>query len=218
MADTVKSLVERVLEDGGFDAPESKALGWLTERQRLMCSRSGCYRRTASIGPTVAGQRDYALPSDVVQLLEVLIEGLPYEPGRSSDLAAGTRGWLMLLGEGGLAVRDDTESGQTMLAIYPTPQVGVAPEPGASVEVRAVCRPPDLVIGEDSTLKVPGEYTAGLVSGAIATGLTRLEKRADLATPFLTEFEAACAELERQTNAEFLQTGPAEIRIAGFNA
>lgn len=218
MADTVSQLVARVLNEGGFDTDEPTVLGWLTVRQRLMCSRSACFRKTLELGPTLAGQRDYPVPDEVVEILEVLVASYPYQSGRHTDLGAGARGYIRLRGEGGLATRDDDASGNESIALFPTPSQGSAPEPGSPLSVLAVCRPPDLSMADNTTLKVPGEYVDGLVAGAIATGLLRLEKRQDLAAPFDAQFESACSELERQVNDRFAQSGPAQIRVAGINA
>lgn len=218
MADTVSQLVARVLTEGSFDTDEPTVLGWLTVRQRLMCARSSCFRRTLELGPTVNEKQNYPVPAEVVEILEVLVAGYPYESGRHRDLSAGKRGYIRLHGEGGLAVRDDDESGAEQLALYPAPKQGSAPEPGSTLQVLAVCRPPDLLTSDNTTLKIPGEYVDALVAGAIATGLLRLEKRQDLAAPHDAQFESACAELERQVNERYRQSGPTQIRVAGINA
>lgn len=217
MADTVASLVQNVLTEGNFDATEAQVLQWLTRRQRQMCSRSRCYRKKLSIGPTVANQQGYSVPKEVVEIREVLVNGITYGTGRHSDLAQGAQGyiWLdgMYLNGGGIATRDDDSSGATKLALYPIPT-----EAGLEVTLIAVCLPPDLVVGEDGTIKIPGDFLDALVAGAIATGLTRTEARPDLATAFETVFTNGCSELEMQTNRRFRGVGAAQIRVVGLNA
>lgn len=219
MAETVVGLIERVLEEGGFDAPNSRALEWLTVRQRQMCARSRCYRKTISLGVTVNGQSDYALPAEVLELREVLVGGTLFGPMRHTDPAQGAKGWLWLGGEGGIAGRDDNSAGEPMLRLYPTPAPNTPQvEPGAEITIYAVCRPPDLAEYNDATLKVPTEYVDALVSGAIATGMLRMEARPDLAQAHETIFAAACGELLQATNRRFRGSGPAQIRVAGINA
>lgn len=217
MADTVASLVANVLTEGNFDATEPQVLQWLTRRQRTMCSRTRVYRKKLSIGPTVAEQQAYTVPKEVVEIREVLVNGITYGTGRHSDLAQGAQGYLWLdglyLDGGGISTREDDSTGTTKLALYPTPT-----EAGLEVTLIAVCLPPDLVVGEDSTIKVPGDFLDALVAGAIATGLTRIESRPDLAQPFETIFSAACTELETQVNRRFRGAGPAQIRVVGLNA
>lgn len=218
MADTVASLVANVLTEGNFDATEPQILQWLTRRQRQMCARSRCFRKRLSIGPTVSEQQDYTVPTGVVEIREVLVNGVTYGTARHSDLAQGAQGYLWLGGiyqaiGGGVATRDDDATGATKLALFPVPT-----EAGLEVSLIAVCLPPDLVVGEDTTIKVPGDFLDALVAGAIATGLTRIESRPDLASTFESIFSNGCLELEKQVNRRFRGQGPAQIRVAGFNA
>lgn len=68
-----------------------------------------------------------------------------------------------------------------------------------------------------SGLKTPPEFNDALIAGAIATGLTRLESRPDLAVPHENDFAAACSELETQVNRQYRGSGAATIRIRGVN-
>lgn len=217
MPDTVASLVANVLAEGNFDATEAQALQWLSRRQRQMCARSRCYRKKLSIGPTVSEQQDYAVPAEVVEIREVLVNGLTYGTGRHVDLAQGAQGWLWLDGlawnGGGIAMRDDDAEGTRKIALFPTPT-----EAGLEVVLIAVCLPPDLAVGQDTTIKVPLDFMDALVAGAIATGLRRIESRPDLAVPFETEFTNGCSELMMQTNRRFRGAGAAQIRVQGLNA
>jgi hypothetical protein len=212
VADTVAQLVSAVLDEGQFDATPAQALRWLSVRQRQMCRRAKWYRKTLSIGPTVEGQAAYPLPVEVVEILMVEVGGKVYGHLRHQDPPEGALGWVWLGGEGGIAGRQDSSSGEPQLWLYPTPE---APAP---ISVYAVCRPPDLLEGTDSTLVIPGEYVDALVSGAIATGLVRTEDRPDLAGNHEQIFTAACGELTQQSNRRFRGVGPAQIRVQGVNA
>lgn len=216
---TVAQLVASVLEDGQFDASEAQALRWLNTRHRQLCARTRCYRRVLDLGATVGGKSAYALPAGVVEILQVNIGGLPYGASRHSDFAEGERGYIWLGGgEGGIAGRDDSESGQQLLRIFPAPQVALTPEPGSEITVYAAMQPPPLVVGQDSTIKVPDDYFDALVSGAIATGMLRVETREDLAAPHEQIFTTAVGELLRATNRKYRGAGPARVRILGINA
>jgi len=183
-----------------------------------MCRRSKWYRKTLSVGPTVDGQATYALPGEVVEILMVEVDGNVYGHLRHQDPSEGAKGWVWLGGTGGIAGRQDSSGGEQQLWLYPTPRTGSALEPGRTISVYAVCRPPDLVEGQDATLVVPGEYMDALVSGAIATGLLRTEDRPDLAANHEQLFTAACQELAQQSNRRFRGVGPAQIRITKVNA
>lgn len=69
-----------------------------------------------------------------------------------------------------------------------------------------------------SQIKVPSEFEDALVAGAIATGLRRLEQQPGAAASFEQEFAGACTELTQQTNKRFRGSGPARVRVLGWNA
>jgi hypothetical protein len=221
--DTVAELIAEVRSQGNIDCTEAEALKWLTRRHRKMCERSRCYRKTI-VQTTVKEQVSYAIPAEVIQIREVLVFSptgsafVPYGTGRHTDIAQGALHYLWLTGlflavGGGVAGGDWNEAGESQLFLYPTPT-----ETGAQIKVLAVCIPPDLKIGEDSTIKVPGTYLDALVNGAIATGLLRLEGRQDLATYHEQVFNEACSELLTETNRKHRGPGPAEIRVVGYNS
>lgn len=210
----IEQLVKDVLEEGTFDATAPQALRWLSRRQRLMCSRSRCFRKSLELGPTVAGQQEYAVPSEALEIREVKVNGIRWGPGRHEDIADGNQSWLWLerITGSGIAMREDSAGGATMLAVFPIPEGGLA------LTAYAVCEPPDLLESDDSTLVIPATMEDALVNGAIATGLLRLEARPDIATPFEQMFNAACEELARETARRFRGSGPARIRVIGINA
>src|SRR2546430_8591224 len=75
---TVAELVSAVTDDGALDASEGQILRWLNTRHVQMCVRSRCFRRTLGLGNTVAGQANYALPPEVVEILQVTVGGYGY--------------------------------------------------------------------------------------------------------------------------------------------
>lgn len=217
MSVTVAQLVANVLSEGSFDATEAQALQWLSRRQEQMCARTRCYRKEIAIGPTVAEQNSYAMPAEVVEVRELQVNGYPYGEGRHSDLAQGKLGYLWLSGlyypggMGGIYVRGYSSTGERVVSLYPTPTEASLP-----IAVFAVCYPPDLVAGQDGTLVIPSAYADGLVAGAIGTGMSRVERRADLAANFEAIYSAACSELEQQVDKELRGSGAAQIRVAGY--
>lgn len=216
---TVAELVEAVLEDGQFDATQAQVLRWLNVRHKQMIARTRSFRKQLSLGNTVAGQSNYALPAGIVEILQVTVGGYVYGQARHNDFAEGELGYIWLGGGmGGIAGRDDTAAGDQQLRIFPAPKGGLSPEPGGPISVYAAVEPPQLVVGEDGSIKIPDEYVDALVSGAIATGMLRVEARPDLAQQHEELFEKGCGELLRVVNRRFRGTGPARIRIAGINA
>jgi len=210
---TVQSLIDQVKTEAQFDVTDAQALAWLDRRQKKMAVRARAYRKTATIaGGTVANQRDYPLPSDLVEVLEVTVGGLPYGRATHADLSYGAQGWVELSGIGGVVSSEEDSSGGPEIALYPTPTTAAQ-----AILVRGIFRPASLVVGTDSTIVVPDEYLDSLVSGAIATGLSRQENRPDLAQGFEQDYENACEEWRRQVRRRYRGAGPTPIRIQGVN-
>jgi hypothetical protein len=213
MAETVQQLVTDVIEEGQFDVSPARALRALNLRHRKMVVRSRCWRKTVSIGPTVAGQRGYAVPEEVIDIAEVTVNGQLYGNARHDDFVRGANGFLTLSGPGGVMARDDDEGGVELLGLIPTPE-----EAGLEILVLGPCRPADLDLEDDTTLKIPEDFIEQLVDGAIALLMRRMESRADLAQTFEQTFSDACEELRRQVERKYRGSGPQQIRVQGFNA
>jgi hypothetical protein len=209
----VQDIVDAILTEGGFDATQAQALAWTSARHRKMVVRARCYRKTASIGPTVALTRDYALPTDLRGIFEVTVAGVTYGNGHHVDISTEAQGRLWLCGTGGVTAPEETAAGLGELALIPTPSTG-----GDDVSVRGFFSPPGLLTTDDTTLKVSDDYDDALIAGGIATGYRRLLARPDLAGPFETDFGNACEELRVDTNRKYRGPGPAQIRVVGYNA
>jgi hypothetical protein len=203
----VQGLVNAVIEDGQFDVTPTQALRWLNSRQKQMTARSACYRKTLSLGNTVEGQATYAVPADVVRVLQVTVAEFPYPEVRHIDFTMIANGWEVLIGEGGVMARDDSGAGNAQIRISPTP--GNESQP---LSIYAIMLSPDLVLGDDTTLVVPPDYYDALIAGAIGTG-SRGEARYDIAGTAETAFAASCEELNVATRRKFHGRGPARIRV-----
>lgn len=208
---TVQGLIDSVKSEAQFDVSDSAALTWLDRRHKSMVVRARALRKTASL-TTVASQRDYALPADVVEIMEVTVAGLPYGRATHTDLSYGAQGWVELTGIGGVVASEEDATGGPEIALYPTPT-----QSSLAILVRAVCRPSTLTVGVDSGIIVPDEFLDALISGAIATGLKRQEYRPDLAQSFEQEFSDASEEYRRRIARRYRGGGPAQIRIQGVN-
>lgn len=203
----ISQLVSDVKVEGNFDVTDAQALRWLTLRHELMCSRSRCYRKVSVIGTTVAGQQAYPLPATVVDVTEVVIDGMRYGKMRHSDISDANGGFLVLLGDGGVWTGDEDSAGLELVALYPIPDTA-----GLNIQVRGAYLPPALDTADDTTLKIPADFREQLVSGAIAIGLDRTEQRPDLATTMEGRFSQGCEELRLRVLKKLRGQGPSEIR------
>lgn len=212
MAETVAGLIAAVKSEASFDVSDAAALAWLNRRHKAMVVEAKALRYTATL-TTVAGQRDYALPGDLVEIEEVTVGGMPYGRGSHADLTRGAQGYLILSGPGGVVTSEETASGAPEVALFPTPTTG-----GDTILVRALWAPADLSTSDDATLLVPARFVDGLLAGAIATGLKRQEYRPDLAAAFEQDYQSAVEQWRRQVARRYRGSGPTLIRVIGVNA
>jgi hypothetical protein len=214
---SVAELVTDVLTEASFDATETQALKWLSRAHALMCVRSTILRKNLNLGLTEENVSTYDLPAEVVQILELRVGGVPYGQGTHTDIAYDALSYLWIQGipGSGLGVQEASAEGVDQIALVRRP----AEAPGGlPIELYAVCRPGPLVSGEDSTVKVPDEFTDALVSGACATALARVEARPDLASSFQAQFDAGCAELLKQVRKRYRGSASPQIRVVGYTA
>lgn len=209
-AERVPALISAVRLQGDFDVDEPTALSWLSDAHRLMVARSKCFRKRIALGSAVGGQGSYASAelTQVIEVVEVLVGGVPYGRGRHSDIAASSQGWVLMSGPGGVVVEDESSAGAYEISLIPAPVEG-----GAAIEVYAVCRAGALSASDDTTLKTPQEFDPALIAGAYAYGLSRDEGRQELAASYRAEYEGGCTEL-RQSVAR--RNAPKRARVSGY--
>lgn len=196
----------------GFDATDTVILGWLNRRHLSMCARSKVYRRTDSSTLTVAGQQNYPLPVDLVEVYSLSVGGQPYGRGLYEDLLAGAAGFLVVNGPGGIVVDSADDAGGPELALFPTPTVD-----GTPIVIYGQFTPGPLSLDPlaPGGLLIPDDLLDGLVAGAVATGYTRVDSRQDLAEGLEAQFDNACEELRRRVRRQYGPRGPRQIRVGG---
>jgi len=217
MTDTVADLVSAVKTEGGFDVDEATVLKWLSRRQRTMVVRGRVRKLLIAIGTGDGVTKEFTVENEpapafvsVAEILELKVGGEVWTPGDHSDITAGELGRLRLSGPGGIYAAEHNEGATFTINLYPTPGEG------AAIQAWVVGLPLDLEVGQETTLVIPQDFTDALVSGAIATGLLRLEGRPDLAQPLEQIFNEACVEVRRRIAQQ--ADRPRQIRIAGVNA
>lgn len=210
MAETVSALVNEILAQGSFDADTTTVLAWLNRRHKEMVNRARAYRKTLSLGSTVAGTQEYAVPAGVVEITAVTVAGVAWGKGRLTDISDDANGWLWLSGEGGVIVQDASTAGASMVALVPAP----AATGNAILAPNAAVTPPDLLLDNSVALRVDDDLVEELLAGVFATALNRPnEARPDLAAAQLQLFEAGCEKLRRRVTRRLRGSGPALIRL-----
>jgi hypothetical protein len=203
---TVQQLLDQVIQEGGLDATQTQVLRWLNVRHKSMCARSRCFVETTSQA-AVAGQSDYFAHPDAIEIMAVVVDGVPYGRAGWNDLLPGRSAFLTLSGDGGVAAPQEGTLGERKVRVFPTPAAA------GTLEIHAAMLPPDLDVASDFSLKVDPDMSDALVSGALATALLRVENRPDLAAPHEAIFSSACEELRRRVQRRYRMAGPARIRV-----
>lgn len=217
-ADTVQVLCDDVRVEGGFDATEPQCLRWLNRAWRRMVSEARAYRKVVAVGNTVAGTAFYAFPAGTVEVYSFELGGVPYGKARRADIYPASQNQLIWSGPSGsgLIVSSANASGVPGVELIPVPSSVLA------LTAFAAMIPNDLTIDAtgDALLAavLGGDFHDELVAGAVATGLKRLERRADEATPFERDFAGGTERLRLRTRRRFRGPGPAQIRQVGVNA
>lgn len=210
---TGADLVARIT--GEFDIDVSQALAWLNERYGRMVAESLYRAAKKSLGNTVAGQSNYALPVDVVDIARIRIDesdgtvGL-YEPTSLEQLWNIDASRSVLVGTGGLFAEDHQADGTVEVRIYPAPE-----QAGLAITGLQALQPVALTNTGGSTPIIPAHLHTYLLDGARSDGYDD-EGRQDLAAKFEGRFEQGVEKLRRFKNT---RTGPgaSRVRVAGYD-
>lgn len=211
---TVSGLVAEILEGGSFDVSSPTVLAWLDRRHKEMVNYARGYRDLVTIGPTVAGQKEYTAPAGIVELLEVTVDGETYDRGHHTDVAAIDKGFLWLSGPGGLIIESANASSVTTLIILPVPTVA-----GLLITGYGVVQPPDLLIDNSVALRVDDDLLEALKAGVYAIGLSQpAQGQANDAAAQFALYGQGKEDFKRRVRRRLRGSGPSRIRIAGMNA
>jgi hypothetical protein len=193
VAETVTGLQDALINEASFDITATQALAWINRRWRLMIGRARAYRKTLTIGPTVAATAFYPVPG-AIEVFEVAVDNAPYGRGRRGDPYQESQGSLRWSG----------------ITLIPIPV-----RAGLPITAFAALEPPDLTADAAGdtllTTILDGEFIEPLIAGAMATGYRR-EGNLGLARDNDAMFDAAADELLRITRRRFRGPGPTQIR------
>jgi hypothetical protein len=210
MAENVSDLVTEIIAQGAFDSASADVLKWLNRRHKEMVVRARGYRKTLTVGTTVAGTQAYNVPAGVVEITDITVAGLSWGKGRLTDIAADANGWLWLDGEG-VIVQSASSGAVSQIALVPAPSSS-----GSTIAApNAAVMPPDLLIDNSVPLVIDDDFVEGLMAGVFATALNRPnESRPDLAATQQAIYENAVSEYSRRVKRRLRGAGPTSIRVA----
>lgn len=190
-------IITAVQDQTGTDASRATVLSLLNEKYGEMCSRSRWLLETISLGSTVAGTAEYALPDNVIELISLRAGSYRFGEIGAKDywdlLARGTGTWD---GRRGAYAPTYSSTGGTSVSLWPTPDVS-----GTALTALASVQPADLTDAGTSTPVVPADVHGALIDGTSSLVLSRIDERSDLAIPFEQRFQEAVERLRRRKNS-----------------
>jgi hypothetical protein len=200
-------IVAAVVAEGGFDTtssqtPAATVLSWVNAKYRQMVADSKWRKAVISLGPTVAGQSQYAVPDNVVDLRTIRVNG-----SRTWALASIEGLWglqasdLALSSDAvGAFASSDTAAGGQVIELYPAPDTS-----GYAIDGMAALLPTDLALTD--TPIVPADLHQALVDGAIGMGMGRVFERHDAEAVYEQRFQDGVQKLMRRTKSR-IGSGP----------
>ncbi len=191
MPDTFGDLRASLDDLAGLDLDPAQRDALINEGHREIATRSEWYRAEIELGPTVAAQVAYTLPSDVYRVLNLTVGGLRYEPASRTQITRINQDERFLLVDG-LWWQSYSATNVHQISLYPTP--------GAAVAVNALVieRPPLMTLPTDVPV-VPEEFRQAIADYAAGIAFASVEDNADMRVFYSGEFERKVADLRRLT-------------------
>lgn len=195
---TRADMVAKLRDEIGVDAPDTEIISWLNERLRQAVARAGWRQAMLQIATTVAGQAEYALSSSIVRIEEGLTVGTgEYDQVGQKDLWGFKSGRLYLTTDSvtpGVYAQDFTDTGAVQIELYPAPTAS-----GVAIAALVTLQATELT-SDAQEPGIPEDLREGLVHGAAATAIDRLDEREDLAEYHEQKFEAMVRDLKARRN------------------
>ena len=212
---TPDEIIAAVLAEGGFDqssANQSAAvvLGWVNDARRKAIEDAKWLKATVSLGPTVAGQSQYAVTEDVVDLLMLQVGGgVPWLRISMEDLEALHAGSGTISGAPGAYAPNFESDADAVVDLWPAPATA-----GEAITGVAAITPLDIVAGgTEATVKLPKRFHRDIcVHGAIAEGKLLVEEDPEAAAISKGIYEAAVELLRRRANSR-IGSGPQTVKL-----
>lgn len=208
---TFEALVDRLTSL--FDCSQQRGVDVANERLNRLVSESESLQAIVSLGTTVAGTASYTLPSNVVNVLKVLIGTQPYEGAATIEeffeIDAGnadTSGYFY-------AILPDADSDENTasLRFYPAPSVT-----GTAISALVAIQPTTLTYTSNTALPIPLDTHEHLLAGAKAE-LMDEEERQDESAKFEAVFQTGVDKLKRRVKDRAKGSGHHRMRMSGYD-
>lgn len=201
-----QEIVDAVVDEGGFDTSSTgidraTVSGWVADRYRDLVVRARWRMAIQTIATTIAGEADYSLSDDVVEVDELKVNGTRYSAIGVEEMWDVDASLLGLKpGFGGVFAPTYDSTGATSIRLHPEPTTA-----GEDIDGLVVLQP---VAFEDSSsfaLAIPADFHRKLARGAIADGLALIDERLQEASVYEQEWEATVDALSRRKRSRVAQ-------------
>lgn len=213
MAASLASLRANVRDLAGLKkatATEVDAL--INEGHKELCVRSEWTRANLSLGPLVAGQVAYTLPSNLERILQVESDGNPLTAANEQMVRQIEQDQLNLRAYGLYWLSFNAAGTVESMSLYPTPGASNA---GDSLIATAVVYPATMVEGNSTV--VPNAYDRGIRDYVAAQVYGFTEDNMDLREYHEGKFEATVQRLAMLRRSR-TGRGGVRVRIEGATA
>lgn len=199
------TLVARLRGISAMTPDEAKAR--INQAHKRMVADAESLRARITVGTTEVGVNVYPLDNDIVQLLNLRVDGRRLDRKSVDEIDdLGASDAYVLGSPGRFFAPEFSGIGGGEVSIYPTPTVA-----GLAITGRAALLPPDLVNDADYP-SLPADFHEDLVDGALATVLLRDDERLTDAFALEQRFAARIKELRGRTKRR-VGSGPAQIKL-----
>lgn len=216
---TGQEALDAVRSEAGFDITEARAKQVIDQRVQEAVARAKWAMEEVTVSSTVADQRLYTLPSDVVDAERIWVvsasdSGITeYDRKSPRDLMGLRSGRLRRTGTGGFFAPNFSSTGVAQVELYPAPE-----NTGDTIYAYAAVQAADISDWTQEVTVVPVQFHERiLVDGPVASLLARIDERVAEADRFEGRFEDAVIKLERHKNSR-LGSGPQRAAVVGYDA
>lgn len=206
--DTFADLVAQFsgAEAGGFDFDPAQTASLLNEGLKRFAARSEWMKAEVSLGPTVAGQEQYGLPTNVVKLRGLAVAGAPYTAVDVLTLWQYKVSGLPRRVVGAYAERFNDDGNLKTLSLFPIPDTA-----GIAINGLAVITPDDLS-GNDK-LPFPPEFNRGPLDYAKGIAYEDVDENAQAGVYYIARADERADELRLEAQSR-TGSGPYRIPVA----
>lgn len=198
------------LDLAGLDLTPAEELSLINEAVDELCVESEWTRANLDLGPTVADQAAYTLPSNLHRILRLRVGSTIYEP-TDEEAAVDLQQARRSLWVDGVWWLSFDSSGTESVSLYPTPS-------SSGTAITAICVVhPTALTGESDDLPTPPDYDRAVANYVKSIAMGDEEDNEQTRDYYLGEFERAKQKLRDLRNSRAARKG-ATIRITGYTA